>query len=127
MENQKEHTHEHPRKGWKYIHVSVPVGYCGEDFLDGVALKMVDIAKARAIIESAGSITGWVKTKDELPCKVGEQVDILMWSPHWATWQHGMCTVWEDEVDWACYDASNDKFFDFDEPEYWMLIETPIG
>ena len=76
------------------------------------------------------SVGVWKRTWAELPCPVGEQVDVLMWSPHWATWIHGMFTHFPagdgGTPEWACYDANNDKFYDWPEPpEWWAAVHTP--
>ena len=68
----------------------------------------------------------WVRTKDKLPCEVGEQVFILMWSPHWAKWVDGMFTYYEDKQAWASYDPNEDRFYDWHEPpEWWLKVKLP--
>lgn len=73
----------------------------------------------------------WVRTEDRLPTdKSGGQVFILMWSPQWATWIHGMYTHYGDASPetgaWAMYDPSEDRFYDWPEaPEWWCEVELP--
>ena len=39
----------------------------------------------------------WNKTSDKLPTtETGEQVDVIMWSPTWATWMKGVFEYWPD-------------------------------
>jgi len=75
---------------------------------------------------SAGN---WMRTSEHLPRTTpGEQAFILMWSPHWATWIHGMFTCWgeEKQAEWAMYNPEEDRFYEFPEvPEYWCEITTP--
>lgn len=68
----------------------------------------------------------WVRTTDRLPCLPGEQADILMWSPEWATWLKGLVTVWGAGIaEWAMYDQQNDRYHAFEHvPEYWMRVST---
>ena len=69
----------------------------------------------------------WIRTKDKLPCSVNEQVDLLMWSPGWATWLPGMFTHYHDGGTWSLYLTDNDKFKEWLHiPEWYCLIETPL-
>ena len=69
----------------------------------------------------------WVKTADRLPGEPGEQVDILMWSPEWATWLKGMVTRWEDgKCEWAIYNQQDDRYLEWEHvPEFWLAPILP--
>lgn len=68
-------------------------------------------------------VSGWVRTADRLPGspdEIGNQTDVLMWSPGWATWLKGMCTRWGDETTWSLHDQMNDRYELFEVvPEFW--------
>ena len=70
---------------------------------------------------------GWVKTSDRLPGEPGEQTDILMWSPEWATWMKGMVTRWMDgSCEWAIYNQQDDRYHEWEyPPEFWMSPILP--
>ena len=69
----------------------------------------------------------WIETALELPGKQGEQTDVIMYSPEWATWIKGMVTRWEnDELEWSVYDQQNDKYLVWSRPpKYWMRPVLP--
>jgi hypothetical protein len=70
---------------------------------------------------------GWVRTSDRLPGEPGEQTDILMWSPEWATWLKGMLTRWMDgSCEWAIYNQQDDRYHEWEyPPEFWMSPILP--
>jgi hypothetical protein len=69
----------------------------------------------------------WIKTSDRLPGNVGDQLDILMWSPEWSTWLKGMVTIWEERCEWAIYDWQNDRYYEWPyAPEFWMSPILPM-
>lgn len=75
---------------------------------------------------SSHALFGWVKTADRLPCEVGEQSDIMMWSPEWATWLKGMVTRWADGCEWAIYNQQDDRYIEWEHvPEFWMSPILP--
>lgn len=69
----------------------------------------------------------WVRTVDMLPGEPGEQADVLMWSPEWATWLKGMVTRWEnDACEWAIYNQQDDRYHEWEHvPEFWMSPILP--
>jgi len=68
----------------------------------------------------------WRQTKAALPCGPYKQVDVLMWSPEWSTYVHGLFTNYGDSVEWLCYDANQDKFYDWSSvPEWYTIINPP--
>lgn len=68
----------------------------------------------------------WVATADRLPGKIGDQIDVLMWSPHWATWLKGTVIRWGTGPEWAIYDQLEDRYYDWEEaPEFWMVPSLP--
>jgi len=70
--------------------------------------------------------SAWVKTADKLPGQIGDQVDVLMWSPEWATWLKGMVTRWEDECEWSIYNQQDDRYHDWHyPPAFWMSPILP--
>ena len=76
----------------------------------------------------APSVTcsAWVRTADKLPGQVGDQVDVLMWSPEWATWLKGMVNRWEDECEWSIYNQQDDRYHEWPyPPEFWMSPILP--
>jgi hypothetical protein len=74
----------------------------------------------------AATCSAWVRTAERLPGKIGEQVDVLMWSPEWATWLKGMVTRWEDECEWAIYNQQDDRYHEWEHvPEFWMSPILP--
>jgi hypothetical protein len=79
--------------------------------------------------EAAAShdLFGWVKTSDRLPGEPGEQTEILMWSPEWATWLKGMVTRWADEsCEWSIYNQQDDRHHEWEyTPEFWMSPILP--
>ena len=72
-------------------------------------------------------LSGWVRTADRLPCEAGEQANILMWSPGWATWLKGMATRWRDgSCEWAIYNQQQDRYHQWEhQPEFWMAPILP--
>ena len=66
----------------------------------------------------------WIKTSEKLPCEIGEQCEVIMWSPGWATWLKCSCIIFMNgSVDWKIFDQQNGEDFDCPEtPEYWMHI-----
>lgn len=71
----------------------------------------------------------WIKTIDKLPTShVGEQVDVIMWSPGWATWIKGLMTYWPDKPEWGQYNNYTDRFEDMCDPypEYWCTVILPF-
>jgi hypothetical protein len=70
--------------------------------------------------------SAWVRTADKLPGQIGDQVNVLMWSPEWATWLKGMVTRWEDECEWSIYNQQDDRYHDWHyPPEFWMSPILP--
>ncbi len=69
----------------------------------------------------------WVRTSDRLPGELGEQTDILMWSPEWATWLKGMVTRCMDGTcEWDIYDQQEDRYHKWEyPPEFWMSPIMP--
>lgn len=70
----------------------------------------------------------WTATTDRLPTTaVGDQVDVLMWSPEWTTWLKGMFTMWnENWQEWSVYDQQNDRYYELGWiPEFWATVTTP--
>lgn len=70
----------------------------------------------------------WIKTSEKPPTakEAGQQLDVLMWSPEWATFMRGMVTLFQDGLEWAVYDQQNDKYYTWDfSPEYYMIVELP--
>jgi hypothetical protein len=75
----------------------------------------------------------WRRTSEALPCPPGEQTSVLMWSPGWSTWLHGLFTHYHQGAEsecsataWACYDANDDRYYDWGEdPVWWGAITTP--
>lgn len=63
----------------------------------------------------------WNKTADCIPTATpGEQIEVLMWSPQWATWLKGLYTHGVAQ-EWALYNQQDDRYEDFPElPEFWM-------
>ena len=73
-----------------------------------------------------GNVGDWIAVADKLPGQVGDQVDVLMWSPEWATWLKGMVTRWEDECEWAIYNQQDDRYHEWPyPPEFWMSPILP--
>lgn len=72
----------------------------------------------------------WNKTSDKLPTtEIGEQVDVIMWSPTWATWMKGVFEYWPDGgPEWGQYDPFSDNHEVMGEPypEYWCAVELPL-
>lgn len=73
------------------------------------------------------TFSAWVRTVDMLPGEPGEQADVLMWSPEWATWLKGMVTRWEnDACEWAIYNQQDDRYHEWEHvPEFWMSPILP--
>lgn len=74
---------------------------------------------------------GWVRTANRLPGEPGEQTDVLMWSPEWATWLKGMVTRWMDGTcEWSIYNQQDDRYHEWEyPPEFWMcpILPNAIG
>jgi len=70
---------------------------------------------------------GWVRTSDRLPGEIGDQADVLMWSPEWATWLKGLVTRWTDgSCEWAIYNQQDDRYHEWEyPPEFWMAPILP--
>ena len=66
----------------------------------------------------------WIETSEKLPCEIGEQCEVIMWSPGWATWLKGLYTRFLDGTsEWCVSDQQEDEVCDLPEaPEYWMHI-----
>ena len=64
----------------------------------------------------------WKETAKSLPTATpGEQVEVLMWSPQWATWLKGLYTHLGDTQEWALYNQQEDRYEVFAElPMFWM-------
>jgi hypothetical protein len=86
-----------------------------------------ELLKRDTLLLSATDLFGWVRTADRLPGKAGEQSDILMWSPEWATWLKGMVTQWADgSCEWAIYNQQDDQYHEWDHPpEFWCSPSLP--
>ena len=54
----------------------------------------------------------WHHVSDRIPTReVCSQVDVIMWSPEWATWLKGNFTFWsEDEQEWSIYNQFTDRY-----------------
>jgi hypothetical protein len=68
----------------------------------------------------------WARTAERLPGQIGDQVDVLMWSPEWATWLKGMVTRWPDGCEWEIYNQQDDRYHEWHHvPEFWMFPILP--
>ena len=72
---------------------------------------------------------GWVRTADRLPgANAGDQTNVLMWSPEWATWLKGMVTLLDGNTscEWSLYDQENDRYHVWEHiPEFWLSPSLP--
>ena len=76
---------------------------------------------------NGATCSAWIRTADQLPGEIGGQVDIIMWSPEWATWLKGMVTRWsEEDCEWAIYNQQDDRYHEWPYvPEFWMSPILP--
>lgn len=82
-------------------------------------------------MQALAAIT-WHKTSEQLPtCDKDGQVEVIMWSPGWATWLKGMYSAWLDGHErWATCDSESGRLESVDPlmvPEYWLAPGLPTS